>query len=144
MKNNPLISSQPHTWHWCAQPFLLCCIIGRYYSISIFLCTKISPFNQICLLPVIQALQQDVYWGKLGMGMSLLFRKTSSFWFKKYHKSLGGSSATLIRHIRQLTGEYLQRALRLSLALAQEINNSPDRYNPKQIWAMGVEHMKVG
>lgn len=61
--------------------------------------------------------------------------------FSQYHKRPGGSAATLIRHIRQLTGEYLQRTLRLSLDLAQEINSSPDRYDRRQIWAMGVGSM---
>lgn len=64
--------------------------------------------------------------------------------FTKYHKCPGGSAATLIKAIRQLTGEYLQRTLGLSLDRAQEINNSPDRHNPQQIWAMGAESMKVG
>lgn len=58
-------------------------------------------------------------------------------------KRPGGSSAVLIRHTRQLAGEYLQRTLRLCLDRAQEINNSPDRHIPKQIWAMGVESLKV-
>lgn len=73
-----------------------------------------------------------------GEGLSGWIRKSSSFWLTKYHKCPGGSAATLIKHIRQLTGEYLQRTLRLSLDLAQEINSSPDRYNPWQIWGIGA------
>lgn len=82
--------------------------------------------------------------GRPRVGLSLWIIHSPSFWFIKYHKCPGGSAATLIRHIRQLTGEYLQRTLRLSLDLAQEINNSPDRYNPWLIWAMGVGSKKVG
>lgn len=60
-----------------------------------------------------------------------------------HRKRPGGSSPILIRHTPQLTGEYLQRTLRLGLDRAQEINNSPDRQIPKQIWAMGDESLKV-
>lgn len=86
----------------------------------------------------------DVYYAWLTAEVSEWITQSLSFCVTKYHKRPGGSTATLIRHIRQLTGEYLQRTLRLSLDLAQEINNSPDRYNPWQIWAMGVGSMKVG
>lgn len=60
-----------------------------------------------------------------------------------HRKRPGGSSAILIRHSRQLTGEYLQQTLRLCLDRAQEINSSPDRHIPKQMWAMGVGSLKV-
>lgn len=87
---------------------------------------------------------QYVCCGRMRVGLSLWITHSPSFWFTKYHERPGGSPATLIRCIRQLTGEYLQMTLRLSLDLAQEINNSPDRYNPRQIWAMGVASRKVG
>lgn len=105
---------------------------------------KTPPINQRSLLTPHSPSHQDECCGRLRVGLSPWITHSPSFWFTKYHKRPGGSTATLIRHIRQLTGEYLQRTLRLSLDLAQEINNSPDRYNPRQIWAMGVGSMKVG
>lgn len=149
----PKQSKQKHLWKTCnwhpaspthytdvLTPF--CCAVlladvapNQYSHVQKHLQLISSPFNPS---------QQDANWGKLWVGPSLWLSQPSSFWFRKYHKRPGGSTATLIRHIRQLTWEYLQRTLRLSLYLAQEINNSPDRYNPWQIWAMGVESMKVG
>lgn len=134
-----LTSSHPY---WYAYTLLLCSVIAQHSSKSIFKHLKSpllnpQPFNPSYTSP------KDACCGRVRVGLSLWITHTPSFWFTKYHKRPGGSTATLIRHIRQLTGDYLQRTLRLSLDLAQEINNSPDRYNPRQIWAMGVGSMKV-
>lgn len=68
-------------------------------------------------------------------GLPLCATCSLSFCLTKQRKRPGGSAATLIKPIRQLAAEYLQSTLGLSLDLAQEINNSPDRYNPRQIGA---------
>lgn len=134
-----MLAAAPHTSH------LHLSATRRYWqafgSESIFSLhkKKRSPINQgVRLTPSAPPSScRMLSESNCGEGLSGWIRKSSSFWLTKYHKCPGGSAATLIKHIRQLTGEYLQRTLRLSLDLAQEINNSPDRYNPWQIWGIG-------